>query len=190
MTRSSRTRPGSPLLVGVLVASLAGPLAGVVGCRKGPKAEGGAPAAPTTGGSATPPDRLATNEVAPGQEKAHDLVLPRGSTLDRKYGATVYATVPLAPEVAANWVRRQADGPEAVVGPSGTVFPKVFVTGAATDHWLRIEVARGGAVDESTLIVDRVENVPSPTTTLSNEELWKKAGFTADGKPLDPKHLD
>ncbi len=159
-----------------------------LGCRRSPRPTDATPAASA---SATPPDRLAVNEVAPGQDRAHDLILPRGAKIERRYGATVYATVPLAPEAAANWVRRQADGPEAVVGPSGTVFPKVFVNGAPTDHWLRIEVARGTSLDEAALIVDRIENVPSPTPgSVPNEELWKKAGFTADGKPLDPKHLD
>ena len=77
------------------------------------------------------------------------------------------------------------------MGPAGTVFPRVFVTGAPTDHWLRIEVARGETIDESTLIVDRIENLPSPIPgAVPNEELWKKAGYTADGKPLDPKRLE
>lgn len=159
-------------------------LAILIGCRRTPSQ-----AAPSPVGS-VPPDRLAPGEPAPGVELAHDLALPRGSHIDRQFGKSITAYVPWPAEKVANYVRTQTDqNPEGIVGPTGTVFPKVFVRGAKTDHWLRIEITRAERSDISNIIVDRIEEKPPPPKK-SNEELMKEVGLTPDGKPLDPKHLE
>lgn len=156
----------------------------LIGCRRTPS---GAAPAPV---SSVPPDRLAPGEAAPGQEHAYDLLLPRGARIERYFGKSIVAFVPMPAEKVANFVRTQADEADAVVGPTMTVFPKLRVRGAKTDHWLRVEIARAERTDMCNVIVDRVDDKPPPPVGKSNAELLKEVGLTPDGKPLDPKHLE
>jgi hypothetical protein len=157
----------------------------LIGCRRTPSQNAPSPVA------SVPPDRLAPGEPAPGQQVAHDLVLPRGAKIERNFGNSIVAFVPWPAEKVANYVRTQTDATdlEAIVGPTGTVFPKVFVRGAKNDHWLRVEISRAERTDMSNVTIDRIENKPPPPKK-SNEELMKEVGLTPDGKPLDPKHLE
>ena len=154
----------------------------LVGCRS-PSRPAGETAAPQV---ATPPDQLAETEIAPGVEKAFDLPLPRGSEIDARFGASVTARIPVPVEAVANFVRRHAIAGEQIVGPGGTVFPKVTMKGAAPDHWLRVEIHALG--NETRLVVDRVSAEPPKPAGTTQEEIMKKAGLTPDGK-LDPKGL-
>jgi hypothetical protein len=157
-------------------------------CRKTPPSTTTSPA-PSQ--SASAPDRLAPGELPPGQESAFELLLPRGGKVDRKFGSTLYCSVPLAPEAFANWVRSQSDDAEALVGPSGTIFTSVRVRGAPPGHHLRIEIVPGVQTGDSAIIVDKLPDTPPPQVApTSNEEAMKKAGLTPDGKWLDPKHLE
>lgn len=139
-----------------------------------------------------PPDRLAPGEAAPGQEKAHDLILPRGSRIDRVFGSSVYAWVPLPAEQVASYIRTQAESGQldAVIGASGTVIPKLQVKGAFPDHWLRVEISTGARTDETQLVIDRVENKNVVPTGESNEELMKKAGLNPDGTQMNSKNVE
>jgi hypothetical protein len=158
-------------------------------CRKPP------PPRPTTttaeAPSASAPDRLAPGEIAPGRETAYELLLPAGARIERKFGGTLHCSVPLPPETFANWVRSQSDEAEALIGPSGTIFTKVRVKGAAPGSHLRIEISPGAQVSDSQIIVDKLPDSPPPQVApANNEEAMKKAGLTPDGKWLDPKHLE
>jgi hypothetical protein len=157
-------------------------------CRKPP------PPRPTTTApeaSASAPDRLAPGEIAPGRETAYELLLPSGGKVERKFGGTLYCSVPLAPEAFANWVRSESDEAEALIGPSGTIFTKVRVRGAPAGSHLRIEISPGAQVGESAIIVDKLpDSAPPQVAPANNEEAMKKAGLTPDGKWLDPKHLE
>lgn len=169
------------------IALLALAVAGVaLGCRGKPRGgeQSVAPAA------STPPDRLAPGEPAPGQEKAFDLLLPRGARIDRSFGNSVYVHVPIPPEKVANWVREQSDDAEAVVGPTGTVFSKMHVRGADPTHHLRVEISPGATNDMTSMVVDRVDDRPKEVPAGNNEELMKKAGLTPDGKLLDPTRVE
>ncbi len=141
--------------------------------------------------SSAPADRLAPGEPAPGQDKVHDLILPRGSTVDRRFGNSTYVTVPHSPETTANWVRRQAEQADGVVGPNGTVFAVVHVKGSATTHHLRVEVSGGINQRSALMIIDYVDDTkPVAPKGLSNEELMKKAGLAPDGNFLNPQHVE
>lgn len=160
-------------------------VAALVGCRRSrPDTSEAKPVA------SVPADRLAPGEAAPGQETAHELILPRGARIERAFAKSVYAFVPLPPEKLANFLRLQADEAEAVVGPTGTVFPKLRVRGAAPDHWLRVEISAAEGTDMSNLVVDRVDEKPPPPTGKTNAELMKEVGLTPEGKPLDPTKLE
>lgn len=161
-------------------------LVGLAGCRG--RARSDAP--PTAPSTTVPADRLAPGEAAPGQLKVHDLVLPRGSTIDRRFGNTTYVHVPHSPEVTANYVRSQSESADGVVGPSKTVFAVVHVKGADHGHHLRVEITNAWAEDAQ-MIIDLVDDTrPTLPKGLSNEELMKKAGLAPDGKVLDPKHVE
>jgi hypothetical protein len=138
--------------------------------------------------AASGPDRLAEGEAPPGVEKAHDLLLPRGAVIERRFGTSIYAVVPLSGEEMANSIRRQATDPEALIGPEGTVFPKVFVKGATPGHYLRVEIS-GPRFGRARVLVDRIEELPPPQK-LPNGEAMKKVGLTPDGKILDPTHFE
>lgn len=154
------------------------------GCRRSkPNAVAPPPAA-------SPGDRLAPGEAAPGQESVHGLMLPRGGKVERTFGKSSYAYVPLSPESVANYIRTQTDDTEAVVGPTGTVFPKLHVRGAPTDHWLRVEISAADRNDATNLVIDRVDEKPKPPPGKTNAELMKEVGLTPDGKILDPKHIE
>lgn len=146
--------------------------------------------APAPATSATPPDRLAPGEAAPGQEKAHDLLLPRGARIERNFGRSIVAFVPMSTELVANFVRQQADEPEAVVGPTMTLFPKLRVRGTTGSHWLRVEIVRADRNDMSNVTVDRIDEKPPIPAGKTNAELLKEVGLTPDGRPLDPQHLE
>jgi len=121
----------------------------------------------------------------------HELLLPRGAKIERRFGNSTYVHVPHSPEATANWIRRYSDDADGVVGPNGTVFAAVHVKGAARSYHLRIEITGAAASESSAMVVDYVDDTkPTLPPTLSNEELMKKAGLTPDGKILDPKHIE
>jgi hypothetical protein len=142
--------------------------------------------------SSVPPDRLAPGEAAPGQEKAHDLVLPRGGRIDRVFGTSIYAWVPLPPEAVASYIRTQSESGEAdaVIGANGTVIPKLRVKGAFPDHWLRVEISTGERSDETQLVIDRIEDKQVVPTGKSNAELMREAGLNPDGTQMNTKHIE
>jgi hypothetical protein len=140
--------------------------------------------------ASAPADRLAPGEAAPGQEKAHDLLLPRGGKIEREFGKSIYAWVPLSPEAVASYIRTQADEADAVIGANGTVIPKLRVKGAFPDHWLRVEISTGARTDETLLVIDRVDDINPVPTGKSNVELMKEVGLNPDGTPIDPKHVE
>jgi len=140
--------------------------------------------------ASVPADRLAPGEAAPGQEKAHDLLLPRGGRIERTFGKSIYAWVPLPPEQVASYIRTQADEADAVIGASGTVIPKLRVRGAEPGHWLRVEISTGARTDETQLVIDRVEDNKVIPTGKSNAELMRELGLNPDGTPIDPKHQE
>jgi hypothetical protein len=163
-----------------------------LGCRGKPRTEHAQPASSTSipSTSAVPADRLAPGEPAPGQEKVHELLLPRGAVVERRFGNSTYVHVPHSPEATANWVRGRAEDADGVVGPNGTVFAVVHVKDAPRTHHLRIEITGAGS-ESATMVIDFIDDAkPPPPSGLSNEELMKKAGLSPDGKFLDPQHTE
>ncbi len=119
---------------------------------------------------------------------AFELQLPRGSFVERTFGDTVYARVPVTPEAAATFIAHQAEEQAPVIGPSGTVFPRLHVRESTTGKYFRVEVrsATGG----TQVIVDKLGDPKPPEPKLPAEEALKKVGKTADGKWLDPTRLE
>jgi hypothetical protein len=171
------------LLVGALAA-----LAPMTSCKKresAPPPAASSSAAP----SAVPVDRLAPGELAPGQVALFGLLLPRGMQLQGQFDDQGYAFGPLDAEAVANYVRTHVDVARVEVGAARTIFPAARVKAAKDEHIYRIEVVREGAATR-VVMADVTPKPPRKLEPMSDAERWRRAGFTPDGKPLDPKALE
>jgi len=148
-----------------------------------------APVTVATAPSAPPIDRLAPGELAPGTESLNGLVLPRGMHVTARFAVTSHAAGPLHAEDVANYVRDRVDVHRVELGVVGTVFPAVHVNGGDPTRTYRIEVNSGG--DTTEIVMRDVTPLPQQVAdpTVSDEEKWRKAGYTPSGKPLDPLKL-
>lgn len=183
--KAERTTAFARSLAGISVAlSLSFAL---VACeRRTPPSAGPQLATASSTGS---PEQLAPGEVPPGIVQAHELVLPRGSQIDRQFGTTIYALVPMTVEELANFIRGQAIDGDFVLGPHGTLFPSLHVKGSYPDHHLRIEIVSPGADGLAHLTVDRIDERP-PVAKEPNDEAMRKAGLTPDGQLIHPEKIE
>jgi hypothetical protein len=182
--RHRRIVTSSRTLVGTFVLSVSALTASSSACRRAPPP----PPAPATS-SSKPVDRLAPGEAAPGVELAHDLHLPRGAIVEARFGTSVHVKIPLPPEQVATFVQQQATNAEAVMGPNGTIFPNLHVTGSDPGHHLRVEISTSAMGDGTQLIVDRIEE-RDPPPAMEPDEAMKKAGLAPNGALLDPDHIE
>lgn len=142
---------------------------------------------PTTHGSAKPLDRLAAGELAPGKTEVWGFVAPDAMRLDRQFPAQAFLVGNVSAEALANYVRTQVEAERVEIGAARTVFPAVRIKAGKPDRVYRFEVLKEGA--GSRLIIQDI--TPPPLEPgLSDEERWRKAGMTPDGKPIDPKKVE
>jgi hypothetical protein len=139
---------------------------------------------------ARPPDRLAPGELPIGADKAFALPLPRASRIMQRYGGSFTVVSQHTPEQIANFVRIHVKGGSVTAGTNATQFEDVVVPDEPKRH-LSIEVRGGSFVNgaHTELVVRDITPAPSDPK-LSDEEKWKKAGYTPEGRVLDPKHLE
>jgi hypothetical protein len=161
------------------IACLGAPIA----CKKKPPP-------PTQQQPPRPADRLAPGELPIGNDKAFTLPLPRASKIMQRYGGTFTIVSQHTPEQIANFVRIHVKGGSVTAGTNATQFEDVVVPEEPNRH-LSIEVRGGSFVGgaHTELVVRDITPAPSDPK-LSNEDKWKKAGYTPDGRVLDPKHLE
>ncbi len=142
---------------------------------------------PGTPSSAKPMDRLAPGELSPGTEEVWGFVAPREMRLAQRFPAEAFFVGSVAPEAVANYVRERVEADRVEIGAARTVFPAVRVKAGKPDRTFRIEVLKEGA--GARLVIKDI--TPPPLEPgLTDEERWKKAGLTPDGKPIDPKKLE
>ena len=136
-----------------------------------------------------PPDRLAPNEVVEGKEVAFGLPLPRAARVASRWERKVLVTSPLSPEELANFVRARVKDGKLTAGTGSTQLADVVPLHEPTRR-LNIEVrvsrSNDGARSEM-MIQDATPIAAEPG--LTDEERWRKAGFTKDGKVADPTRL-
>jgi hypothetical protein len=149
-----------------------------------------APPPPPSVQDAGPVDHLAPGEVAEGREKAYALALPQASSVRTRFGGTIGVVSTLSPEQLSNFVRARVKEGRVVTGTSSTRFENVIVP-SEPQRRLTIDVRPSRLVDglRSEMTVQDV-TPPPIEPNLTEEERWKKAGLTPDGRPLDPKHLE
>ena len=169
-------------------ASLLVPALALGGCRCSRSGDDGSDPQANASASARPPvDRLAPGELAEGPTSAFGLMFPQKMRLERRFLDSAHAAGPVPPEAVANYVRQRVEATHVEIGAARTVFPRVRIKGGAPDKLYRIEVVANGA---NTLLVLRDVTPPPLEPGLSNEERWKRAGMTPEGKPLDPKKME
>lgn len=140
-----------------------------------------------------PPDHLAPNELAEGTERAFGLPLPLRSRVGSRFETSVHVTSTVTPEQLANFVRMRVTVKDGKVtqGTSSTKLENVIPRDDQSKR-LTIDVRplhSGGNGNRSEMIV--LDTTPPPfDPKLSEEERYKKAGLTPDGKLLDPKHVE
>ena len=145
-------------------------------------------AGPPPAWSARPVDRLAPGELRPGKAEAFGLVLPRKLRVQARHARAVHASGRVSPEAVANYIRQRVTVAHVELGAARTVFPNATINGGPAGKVFRIEVmaARGGGTN----LVIRDVTPPPATEGLSEEERWRRAGLTPDGKVIDMKSLE
>lgn len=161
-----------------------------VGCHRDDEVRlGDAPlaSAPAQVSATAAVDRLAPGELAEGKERAFGLAIPRDLRVERRFDDSVAASARMPAEWIANYVRRRVDADKVEIGPARTVFDGARVKGAPAESGalLRIEVVQT-LVGAELVVRDVTPKRIEPG--LSEDERWRKAGLTPNGRPLDPSH--
>lgn len=158
-------------------------------CRKETPTEDGA--APASASAPLPVDRLAPNELGPGNEELFGLPLPRGMTVQGRFRDFAIASGNVRADSVVAYVREHVAVERVEVGAARTVFPAVRIHAGRQDRVYRVEVSSDGPATRL-LIRDVTPPPPAPAAPapVSAEELWRRAGFSRDGKPLNPKSLE
>jgi len=149
--------------------------------------------APTLRGAAAasasrPVDHLAPDELAPGKSEVYGFPVPRGMDLESRLKDRAYISGRVSPEALANYVRQHVSVSHVEVGAARTVFPMARIKGGPVDRYYNFEVLPDGP--QTRLVIKDVTPPPPPPPGLSDEERWRRAGMTPQGKPLDAKKLE
>lgn len=137
-----------------------------------------------------PSDHLANGEVVEGKERAFGLPLPRAARVAARFATSVDVTSPLAPEQLVNFTRARVTGGDVSPGTTTTKLANV-IPRDDTSKRLTIEIRVSRASDGSRSEMVVFDTTPAPVEPgLTEEQRWKKAGFTPQGKIADPKHAE
>lgn len=178
-----------PHLVASLSALGVASALGAFGCRAQRQEPSRATAPDTSASSAAAPvDRLTPGELAPGKAVVFGFPVPREMKLEHLYPDAAHIGGNVSPEAVANYVRTRVKTRHVEIGAARTVFPAVSIDGDPTRHTYRIEViAMSGG---RTVLLIRDITAPPMVEGLSQDERWKRAGLSPDGKILDPRSLE
>ena len=136
--------------------------------------------------AAPAPDRLSGQERLPDTETAFGLRLPRGLRLTQSFKDSAYFAGKIPPATLLEQLSSQLVSSRLELMGTRSVFAQTQIKGDAEHRRFRIEVSpiSGG----SRLYVKNITPAPVPKG-LSPEEMWKLAGRTPDGKPIDENQL-
>lgn len=143
---------------------------------------------PPARASARPPiDRLAPNELAESDREVFGFPVPRQMRVEQRFADVAYLIGEVTPEALANYVRQRVEVSHVEIGAARTVFPKARIKAGAQDRVYQLEVIPDRL---ATKLVIRDVTPLTPVKGLSEEERWRRAGMTPDGRPIDPKKLE
>jgi hypothetical protein len=91
----------------------------------------------------------------------------------------------IPPEALANYVRDRVDVERVEIGVARTVFPSARIRGGAVDRMYQIEVVAGNGTPTRLVVRDVTPHGRNGPPEMTDEERWRQAGLTPDGKPLD-----
>jgi hypothetical protein len=154
-------------------------------CKRAPADDEPASRAARSLPAAVPLDHLAPGELVEGTDKLFGLPVPRVMTLAWTFKDRGLAQGDIEPERVANYVRARVKDGKITAGASSTVFDGVH---HASDpkRLLRIRIERlHGRCQLEVIDITPAQQPPDPG---NDEARWRAAGFTPQGKPLDPMH--
>lgn len=157
-----------------------------IGCGKKEQKAEAQPVDPQGAPTAKTPDRLPPGELLEGEVRAFGLPLPRQMTLESITKRTAHARGEVSAQLLGDYLRQRVHVHHVEMAERTLVFPKVQLRGDAQHTVLRLEV-----IDEGLTTHLIVRNLMGPPLVegLSDEEHWKRAGMTPDGKLIDPQKL-
>jgi hypothetical protein len=157
-----------------------------LGCNKEEEKAKPAPVDPRGAPTAATPDRLPPGELLEGEARAFGLPLPRQMKLESITKRTAHARGEVSAQLLSDYLRQRVLVHHVEMAERTLVFPKVQLRGDPEHTVLRLEV-----IDEGVTTHLIVRNLMGPPLVegLSDEEHWKRAGMTPDGKLIDPQKL-
>lgn len=135
--------------------------------------------------AAKPVDRLAPGELAAGEGQVFGLAVPKGMTVKASVADSALLEGNVPPESLANYVRDRVDVAHVEIGVARTVFPSARIRGGAADRTYEIEVVAGNGTPTRLVVRDVTPHGRNGPPEMTDEERWRQAGRTPDGKPLD-----
>jgi len=163
-------------------------LVAAAGCRSQENAaEEVAPRGSAATSSAPAVDRLDPGELAAGKEAVFGFLVPRQMSVERRFHDEALLGGPVSVAALAAYVRKQVTATHIEMTGERTIFENARINAGNAQRSYRFEIVPEGR--RTTLLVRDV--TPPPTVQgLSDEERWKRAGITPDGKLADPKSLE
>jgi hypothetical protein len=150
-------------------------------------------AAPAPAGSAapssapTPIDRLAPDELSSGSADVWGFHIPSEMRIEHHYQEAAYIIGPVKPDALSNYVRDRVIVSHVEIGAGRTIFPNARIKGGAPDRIYELDVIpEPGATRLVIHDITPLKVVPG----LSDEERWRQAGLTPQGRPLDMKKFE
>lgn len=160
-----------------------------LGCACSSKRAAPGPAASAVASApGVPLDHLAPDELAPGNLEVYGFAIPRGMAVESRLEDRTYVRGHVSPEALANYVREQVSVSHVEIGAARTVFPMARIKRGPVDRFYTIEVLPDGAFTR--LVLKDTTPPPPPPPNMTDEERWRAAGLTPDGRPLDVKKLE
>ena len=160
--------------------------ASAAACKNSEPAEDSA--VPSVQAAEAPVDRLASTELAVGDGDVFGLPVPRGMSVLGRAPDSALLFGEVSPEDVVKYVQKRVVVSHVEVASDRTVFPKARIKEGPADRVFRIEVVREYL--STRLIVSDTTPPPPPPPGLTDAERWKRAGFSADGRPLNSKQLE
>lgn len=167
------------LFSGLLAVALAAPA-----CRR----DGGG-ASPAASASAAPSaralDAVAPGELPEGKERFFGFPLPRDFTVDAAFDTFVVATGTAPPDSVLAYARKRVDSGNVELSAARMELRWAHVTGE--EPWRRVLVSvEQLASGRTRLRIDNLTLHPPDPPGMTDEERWRRAGRTPDGKVIDP----
>ena len=155
----------------------------------GNSSPGSSSGSPTLAGSANakPVDRLAPDELAAGNAEVWGFVVPREMQVEHRWQEVTHLIGPVKPDALANYVRDRVVVSHVEIGAARTIFPNAHIKGGPSDHVYELDVIPEPG---QTRLVIRDTTPPKVMPGLTDEERWRQAGLTPQGRPLDMKKFE